>query len=81
MSERPRHSKKEIEEALQYAEDNGWTVQYPFGHWGAVRCPQTCFQAVFSTPANVGNHAKAIRRAVDRCDHPAKPDDAEEVID
>ncbi len=85
MAARPKHSKPEIEKAVKHAEDNGFTVIYPWGHWGRIVCPlfttdpmNACWSPVWSTPKNEGNHAKAIRRVVDRCDHEAKPETQEE---
>jgi hypothetical protein len=67
----PRHSKKEVKEALIYAESHGWTVQpTASGHaWGSASCGQGCRISIWSTPKNPGNHGKQIRRAVDRCTH------------
>lgn len=51
-----RHAKKEIENALKYAEDKGWRViQSKHGHnWGYIACPHRerdgCRQPVYSTP-------------------------------
>jgi hypothetical protein len=71
---RPRHSKKEIEDVLRIAEQRGFTVLHPWGHWGALRCPGDCrMTAIFSTPANSGNHARALQRFMDRCPHEAQP--------
>ncbi len=74
---RPRHPKKEIEEALQYAEQNGWRVKPSGSHaWGKIYCPRNskecrcgefCITGVWSTPRNAGNHARQIRRVIDGC--------------
>lgn len=71
MTGRIRHPKKEVEQALRYGEENQWTVeQTASGHsWGVARCEKGCKVAVWSTPKNPGNHAKGIRRAVDKCPH------------
>jgi hypothetical protein len=71
---RGRHSNKEIEAALQYAENRDWTiVESPRGHcWGVLRCPHGrggCQKSIWSTPRNPQNHANAIRRFVDHCTH------------
>lgn len=73
---RDRHSKKEIEAALQEAEAAGFRVESGRGHWGVMYCPSTdpddrCAQPlwIWSTPKNVDNHAKQIRRYVTRCPH------------
>ena len=40
MTGRPRHPKKEVEEALEFAEAHGWLVKSPRpGHpWGKAMC-------------------------------------------
>jgi hypothetical protein len=58
---RGTHSKKEVEAALAYAEQNGWRVQGGGkGHaWGKMYCPdkdaecrcgEFCISSVWSTP-------------------------------
>jgi len=74
---RKKHPKKAIEEALCYAEDNGWRVEISGGHaWGRIYCPNNdqdcrcgefCIASVWSTPVNPANHGKQIRRIVDKC--------------
>lgn len=74
---RTAHSKKEIEEALRYAESQGWRVETGGSHaWGRIYCPyndkdcrcgEFCISSVWSTPRNAGNHARALRRVVDNC--------------
>ncbi len=74
---RPRHSKKEIEEALRHAEEQGWRVAVGGSHaWGRIYCPyddsecrcgEFCITSVWSTPRSPTNHARALRRVVDRC--------------
>jgi hypothetical protein len=68
---RPRHSKKEIEDALAEAEAAGWSVLKREGHthaWGLLRCKHGCCQqTVNSTPRVPENEASRIRRAVRRC--------------
>lgn len=76
---RKRHSKKEVEEAIQYAEQHNWKIVVGGGHaWGkmycpindkACRCGEFCITSINSTPKNAGNHAKLIRRVVDNCKH------------
>lgn len=71
------HPKKDVEEALRYAEANGWRVERSGGHaWGKIYCPyneadcrcgEFCITCVWSTPGNPGNHARALMRVVDRC--------------
>lgn len=72
---RPRHPKAEVEKAVQYAERLGWRVVMSSGHaWGRMLCPHAnrngCMVSVWSTPKNEGNHARQLRRVVDRCHHP-----------
>lgn len=66
-----RHQKPDIEKAIQYAEGHGWTrdVRHSGHTWGYVLCGNGCRARIYSTPKNQGNHAKDIRRAVDRCPH------------
>lgn len=74
---RRRHSKKEIEAALVYAEAQGWRVELASGHaWGRLYCPHNdsecrcgefCIVSVWSTPKNPANHARQLRRVVDNC--------------
>jgi hypothetical protein len=71
---RPWHPNKEIEAAVAYAESLGWRWRKAHGHaWGRLLCPKNdrdgCQLSVWSTPKNPQNHARAIRRAVDRCAH------------
>lgn len=65
-----KHAKKDVETALNFAEEHGWTVTpKSSGHaWGKAECGKGCIIAIWSTPKNPGNHAKTIRRAVtNRC--------------
>lgn len=76
---RPRHSKKEVEEAIRYAEQNNWRVEVGGSHaWGKMYCPindkdcrcgEFCITSINSTPRNAVTHAKQIRRVVDKCKH------------
>lgn len=71
---RSRHPKKDVEEALQDAEAAGWVVGERRGHhghaWGQMTCPGDCpIVWINSTPRNPQNHAKRLRRAVERCEH------------
>jgi hypothetical protein len=75
---RSRHPNKQIEAALQYAEDKGWRVEQATGHaWGRMYCPDNnrscrngeyCIASIWSTPRNPGKHARQIRRVVDKCE-------------
>ena len=74
---RKSHPKKEIEQALQHAENNGWCVNVGGGHaWGKIRCPYNnaecrcglfCITSIWSTPRNPFSHARDIKRVVDNC--------------
>jgi len=74
---RTSHPKKEVEEALRYAEANGWRVEPGGSHaWGKMFCPyrdqdrrcgEFCIACVWSTPRSPGNHARALKRVVDNC--------------
>jgi hypothetical protein len=75
---RGTHSKKEIADALDYAEKKGWRVESGSkGHaWGKLYCPyndvecrcgEYCIISVWSTPKSPGNHARHIKRVVDNC--------------
>lgn len=71
---RSRHPNKEIEEAVSYAEQRGWTLVPAKGHaWGRLYCKHHdrdgCMISVWSTPKNAGNHARALIRTIDRCPH------------
>jgi len=75
---RARHPKKEVEEAVQYAEGKNWTLR-AMGHWGRLFCPHGdrdgCQVGVNGTPKNAGNHARQIKRAIDRCPHIQEAED------
>jgi hypothetical protein len=74
---RNRHPKKEVEEAIRYAEEFGWQIEVGGSHaWGKMKCPYNekdcrcgmfCIASISSTPRNAANHAKQIRRVVDNC--------------
>jgi hypothetical protein len=79
---RSRHPKKDIEAAIQYAEDHGWRVLEGGSHvCGFLYCPERtragCRLHVFSTPRNPFAHARDLRRGVDACQHEAgdQPED------
>jgi hypothetical protein len=74
---RASHPKPKIEAALKYAEERGWRIRVGGSHaWGRMYCPNNdrncrcgefCISSIWSTPRNAGNHARQIRRVVDRC--------------
>lgn len=75
---RPKHPKPEVEEAVRYAEDLKWTWR-KMGHWGRLFCPKAdqdgCQVGVNGTPKNAGNHARQVKRAIDRCPHHKEAND------
>lgn len=85
---RKRHSKKDIEEALVYAESHGWRIEPATGHaWGRLYCPynsadcrcgEYCVISIWSTPRSASNHARQIRRVIDRCLMRANDEDHEQ---
>lgn len=69
-----KHPNKHIREAIRYAEKQGWRLVKSKGHrFGTLLCPaeRGCKQAVYSTPRKPEDHARDIRRMVDRCPHQA----------
>lgn len=76
MARRPKHPNKEIEEAILYAEQQGWIYKDSgkSAHaWGKLLCPlhmrEGCKMSIWSTPANTYNHAHLIIRMVNKCNH------------
>ncbi len=77
MTTRKKHTNKEIEKALQYAEKHNWQVKSGGSHaWGKMYCPKNdkacrcgefCITSIWSTPKNPERHAKQIKRVVDNC--------------
>jgi hypothetical protein len=68
---RERHQKPDVEKALRYAEEVGWTVvvkKSKKSHaWGRVVSPVGQVKIrVDGTPSPPGRLAKDVRRAVDR---------------
>ena len=78
------HPNKEIEAAVQYAIKSGWRLKEGGSHcWGKLFCPyndlecrcgEFCIQSVWSTPRNSDNHAKQIRKNVNKCLHQVNKD-------
>jgi hypothetical protein len=71
---RSRHPNKEIESAIQHAEDRGWRVLAGGSHaWGFLYCPEQtregCRVPVYSTPRNPEGHARRILQRIDGCPH------------
>ncbi len=81
---RDRHSKKELEALVQYAEQRGWEVRQGQRHAKfKLYCKHHdrdgCKVSVWGTPTDVDDHARDLRRAIDRCPHLAKGGKDEEV--
>lgn len=81
MAKRPKHPNKEIEEAILYAENNGWKYKDSgkSAHaWGRLLCPLHAREghqmSVWSTPRSAFIHAQQIKRLVDKCQHDALED-------
>lgn len=74
---RKQHPKKEVENALQHAEAQYWTIEIGGSHaWGKMYCPyndvecrcgEFCITSIWSTPKNAGNHANQLMRVVNNC--------------
>jgi hypothetical protein len=76
MIKRSKHPNKEIEDAIKYAEENGWSYKNSGNSahsWGKLLCPLHTREGhkmlIWSTPRSAFNHARQIRRIVDRCQH------------
>lgn len=76
LMDRPKHPKKEIEQAVRYAEEHGWRYISAGGSahcWGRLYCPERsrdgCMMSIWSTPRSPANHAEQILRAVKKCPH------------
>lgn len=76
MATRKRHPNKDIETAIQYAEERGWRYKETGNSahaWGRLLCKLQdrtgCSMSIWSTPRDVVNHAKQIRSRVNACPH------------
>ncbi|MBI5128980.1 MAG: hypothetical protein HZA66_06030 [Rhodopseudomonas palustris] len=79
MVGRPTHPSKEIEAAVSFAEEQGWSWVKVSGHaWAKLLCPHHdrdgCVLFVWSTPRNPENHARQLLRQIARCPHHAAGD-------
>lgn len=82
---RNKHPCKEIEQAIKYAEEQGWRfvkAGKSSHSWGRLLCPEDsrdgCIISLWSTPKNPENHAKQIRNEVDKCPHRRNGENVEE---
>lgn len=71
-----KHPNKHIAQAIQYALKKGWTIKEAGNSahaFGILLCPSQsrsgCKISIFSTPRNPENHAKQIKKIVDKCTH------------
>lgn len=66
-----KHTNKEIRAAIEYALKHGWRFEECRGHaFGRLYCGEGHKEhsmSVWSTPKNTENHAKQIKRMVDKC--------------
>lgn len=72
-----KHPNKEINAAIEYAISKHWEIKVGGGHcWGKMYCPfndeecrcgEFCVTSIWSTPRSPENHAKALRRVIDKC--------------
>ncbi|MGY8788494.1 MAG: hypothetical protein ACKVH5_09410, partial [Fidelibacterota bacterium] len=75
MPIRSKHPNKVIEEAIKYAENQGWAIKInEKGHaWARLFCPGgnrgDCIISVWSTPRVAENHANQIERRIKSCEH------------
>jgi hypothetical protein len=81
-----KHPNKHIREAIGYALQQGWTFHKSNGRahaFGRLYCPfpAGCQFSVYSTPRDPEEHARWIRRQVDRCPHHPPAADHDEPDD
>ncbi len=76
MPKRKKHPNKEIEAAIEFAEEKGWRFQESGNSshaWGRLLCPKEdregCSMSIWSTPKVPENHARQILRNVKSCPH------------
>lgn len=84
---RNKHPDKDIEKALQYAEQNVWIIEKRAGSshaWGVMKCPNNnpmcrsalyCLKSIWCTPKNTQNFSREIKRIVDGCQFHIEDDD------
>jgi len=91
MLTRKRHPNKEIESAIQFAEENSWTFKPPgkSAHaFGILKCPHNdrecrcgrfCKASVWRTPRSSENEAGKIRKVVENCIHQSEQGNEDQV--
>lgn len=74
-----KHPDKHIADAIKYAEENGWHIEKSKGKghaWGIMECDHNdsncwngnhCRTSIWTTPRNSQNHAKDLKKIVDKC--------------
>jgi methionine aminopeptidase len=69
----PKHPKKEVNDALDYANQQGFEVERTVsGHkWGRIKCTCGAVVSIWSTPKSPHNHGRQLRRWVHQHDHDA----------
>jgi hypothetical protein len=71
----PKHPKKEVNDALDYADDlEDFDIERTVaGHkWGRIKCRRCgALVSVWSTPKSPHNHGRQLRRLVDQHEHDA----------
>lgn len=74
MCVHPKHPKKDVNDALDHADQLGFEVERTAaGHkWGRIKCSCGALVSVWSTPRNPHNHGRQLRRWVDQHDHDAE---------
>ena len=78
MTKRPTHPNQAIEEAICYAEKNGWIYHYRkklLHTWGRMLCPLRARErhqmSIWVAPKNINIHVRQIHKLVDKCKHAA----------
>lgn len=73
VTDRPRHTRKQVEQVIRKLEGVGWTIIYPSGHWGRAKCGDGCLIVIPGTPKNSDNAAKQVLRKAQKCPHGHRP--------
>jgi len=73
---RKKHPDKDIEAAIQYAENMGWRFKESGASshaWGKLLCPKHTREghqlSIYGTPRNSFQYAQLIRQRVNKCNH------------
>jgi hypothetical protein len=70
----PRHQKKDIQVALKYAREQGWSLRKGTGHlWGTIYCSRdannSCLIKIYGTGANPSEGRKRVLEVITSCEH------------